>query len=63
MYVGHPFADGLDHTGRFNAHAVGHRDRVGAIAKIGVGIVQADRHMTKTDLAWTGFADIGLFIA
>ncbi|MNN63326.1 hypothetical protein D3C81_1786980 [compost metagenome] len=63
LYVGHPCADGLHHAGRFNPHAVRHRDRVGAIAKIGVGIVQADRHMTKTDLAWTGFADIDLFIA
>jgi hypothetical protein len=62
LYVGHPCADGLDHTGRFNPHAVGHRDRVSAIAKVGVGIVQAHRHMTKTNLAWTGIADFDLFI-
>ncbi|MNF97046.1 hypothetical protein D3C84_798620 [compost metagenome] len=60
--VGHPFANGLDHTGRFNPHAVGHRNWVSTIAKIGVGIVEAHRHMTKTNLAWTGIADLDLLI-
>ncbi|MNI42152.1 hypothetical protein D3C73_964300 [compost metagenome] len=60
--VGHAFADGLDHTGRLDAHAVGHRDRVGAVAKVGVGIVQADRYMTQTYLTRTGVADFDILI-
>ena len=51
-------ADALTHcrddTGRFDPHAVGHRDRVRAIAKVGIGIIEADGDMPQPDLtgAW-----------
>ena len=62
LYIGHPFANGLDHAGRFDPHAVRQRDRVSAVAKVGVGIVQADRHVTKTNLARARVPHFDLFV-
>ncbi|MNN66648.1 hypothetical protein D3C81_1822380 [compost metagenome] len=62
MDVGHAFADGLDHPGGFNAHAVRHRDRVSTIAEVGVGIVQANCYVAKTNLARTGIADFDVLV-
>ncbi|MNN60801.1 hypothetical protein D3C81_1760040 [compost metagenome] len=61
--MGHALADGLHHTGSLDSHAVGERDRVGTVAEVGVGIVQPDRHVTKSNLtrAWVAYLDI--FIA
>jgi hypothetical protein len=55
--VAHPRADGFDHAGSLDAHAGRQRDRVGAVAKIGVGKVQADRDMPQADFALPRIAD------
>ncbi|MCY1357740.1 hypothetical protein D9M69_442440 [compost metagenome] len=60
--VGDPFTNGLDYARGLDAHAVGHRNRVGTVTEIGVGIVQANRHMTKANLAGTGLADFDVLI-
>ncbi|MCY1508526.1 hypothetical protein D9M68_428380 [compost metagenome] len=61
--VGHALAERLHHTGGFDPHAISQRDRVGTIAKVGVGIVQADRHMTKANFTRAGFTHLDVFIA
>ncbi|MNE59483.1 hypothetical protein D3C80_1545800 [compost metagenome] len=60
--VGHPLAQRFHDTGRLDAEAVWHGDGVGAVAKIGVGIVQTDRRVAQAHLAWPGLANTDLFI-
>ena len=61
-HVAHLGADGFHHTCTFDAHAIGQRDRVGAVAKVGVGIVEANGHMAQPHLAGAGLADFGVFV-
>ncbi|MNQ88164.1 hypothetical protein D3C85_1034190 [compost metagenome] len=62
-HVGHTLADRLDHAGGFHAHARRQRDRVGAVAEVGVGVVQADGDMTQPNLTRAGLANLDVFVA
>ena len=57
----HAFADGLHHTGSLDTDALGQWNRVGAVAEVRVGKVQADRFMAQTYLTGTGLADLDFF--
>src|SRR6185369_1682920 len=59
--VADALADGLDHASCFDAHAGGQGDRVGAVAEVSVGEIQADRDMAQADFARAGVADLDLF--
>ncbi|CAD5377767.1 hypothetical protein OF001_U230019 [Pseudomonas sp. OF001] len=62
-HVGDALAHRFHHAGGFHAHAVRQRDRVGAVAEVGIGVVQADRHVAQADLTGTGFADLDVLVA
>ena len=51
----------FDDAGGFHAHAGGQGHGVGAVAEIGVGVVQADGGVAQADLARAGVADLDLF--
>ncbi|MNZ16729.1 hypothetical protein D3C78_337090 [compost metagenome] len=62
-HVGDALAHRFHHAGGFHAHAVGQRDRVGAVAEIGIGVVQAHRHLAQAHLPRAGLADLGVLVA
>ena len=56
--MGHAGTDGLDHAGRLVADAAGQRNRVGAAAEVGVGEVQAHRHVAKANFSRPRFTHV-----
>ncbi|MCY1215747.1 hypothetical protein D9M72_276000 [compost metagenome] len=60
--VGHARADGLHHARGLDAHAGGQRHRIRAIAEVGVGIVQAHRHVADAHLPCTGLSHRRVFV-
>ncbi|MNN70466.1 hypothetical protein D3C81_1863180 [compost metagenome] len=37
-------------------------DRIGAVAEVGVGVVESDRHVAHPNLPRTGLADLGILV-
>ncbi|MNT09598.1 hypothetical protein D3C72_1443870 [compost metagenome] len=62
-HVGHARADGYHHAGGFHAHAAGQRHGIGAIAEVGVGVVQSHCDVADADLSGARIAHFHVFIA
>ncbi|MDT4811806.1 hypothetical protein FQZ97_447510 [compost metagenome] len=61
--IAHALAHRHHHAGSFDADTVGQRNRVGAVAEIGVGVVQAYGDVTDADFTGSRIADFDVLVA
>src|SRR4029077_11967078 len=62
LHPGYVRPDRLDHPGRFQPHATGHRQGIQATAMIGIDEVESDGVVLDARLVWSRIADADVLI-